>query len=345
MESAPSSPKSYKSSANLSTAAEAVSKMTGSGMELVVYEKTGIGNGSQSNNPWLQELPDPVSKVTWDNYIAVSPKDAREKSWQQGNMLQVKANGVTEKFPVYIQPGQTPGTVSIAVGYGRTKTGKVADNVGRNAYPFVMMKDGSMQYFATGVEISKTVDADYVLASTQTHHTMMGRAIVKETTLEEFIKNPKAGNEEELFGVRVGKLESKKEAKDVNLWNDHEVGNHHWGMSIDLNSCIGCGACVVACTAENNVPVVGKEEVMRSREMHWIRIDRYFSSDFDPKEGEQGDIKKMENPSDMPKVVFQPVMCQHCAHAPCETVCPVIATSHSSEGMNQMIYNRCVGTR
>ena len=134
-------------------------------------------------------------------------------------------------------------------------------------------------------------------------------------------------------------------AEELNLWNNHEVGDHHFGMSIDLNSCIGCGSCVVACTAENNVPVVGKEEVSRSREMHWIRIDRYFSSDADPKEHESGDIKAMEIPSDNPKVVFQPVMCQHCAHAPCETVCPVIATSHSSEGMNQMIYNRCVGTR
>ena len=207
------------------------------------------------------------------------------------------------------------------------------------------MTGGNVQYFATGVEISKSVIDDYKLATTQSHHTMMGRAIIKETTLEEYLKEPNAGNEKELFSVRVGKEETKQPAEKVNLWDDHAVGNHHWGLSIDLNSCIGCGACVVACTAENNVPVVGKAEVMRSREMHWIRIDRYYSSDFDPKHGEEGDIKKMELPSDMPKVAFQPVMCQHCAHAPCETVCPVIATSHSSEGMNQMIYNRCVGTR
>ncbi len=345
LESGAQASKNYKSSANLNAAAEAVSKMSGSGIEISIYEKTGIGNGQQANNPWLQELPDPVSKVTWDNYLAVSPKDAREKSWTQGNVVSVKANGVSVKAPVYIQPGQMPGTVSLALGYGRTKTGKVADNVGVNAYPLTSMQGGNISYSASGVEISKTTDEDYKLATTQSHHTMMGRAIVKETTLEEYIKNPNAGNEEELFSVRVGKEETKKPAAEVNLWNDFESGNHHWGMSIDLNSCIGCGACVVACTAENNVPVVGKQEVIRSREMHWIRIDRYFSSDFDPKEGEAGDIKKMENPSDMPKVVFQPVMCQHCAHAPCETVCPVIATSHSSEGMNQMIYNRCVGTR
>jgi molybdopterin-containing oxidoreductase family iron-sulfur binding subunit len=143
----------------------------------------------------------------------------------------------------------------------------------------------------------------------------------------------------------MGHEVATKKAEEVNLWDDHAIGNHHWRMSIDLNSCIGCGACVVACQAENNVPVVGKTEVMRSREMHWIRIDRYYTSDHDPKDGHEGDVKKMEDPSDNPKVTFQPIMCQHCAHAPCETVCPVIATSHSSEGMNQMIYNRCVGTR
>jgi molybdopterin-containing oxidoreductase family iron-sulfur binding subunit len=345
LESALLTPKNYTTSTNLNAAADAISKITGSGIELVVYEKAGLGNGQQANNPWLQELPDPVSKVTWDNYLAVSPKDAREKSWTQGNVVQVKVNGTLVKAPVFIQPGQTPGTVSLAVGYGRTKTGKVADHVGVNAFALTAIKDGNISYYGSGVEISKTTDEDYPLATTQSHHTMMGRAIVKETTLEEFIKKPNAGNEEELLSVHIGGVETKKTAREVNLWNDHEDGNHHWGMSIDLNSCIGCGSCVIACQSENNVPVVGKAEVMRSREMHWIRIDRYFSSDFDPKEGEKGDIKKMENPADMPKVVFQPVMCQHCAHAPCETVCPVVATSHSSEGMNQMIYNRCVGTR
>ncbi len=336
--------KSYKSSANLNSAAEAASKMSASGVEMTIYEKTGLGSGIQANNPWLQELPDPVSKITWDNYLSVAPKDARDNSWKQGNVVEIKANGASVKVPIVIQPGQMPGTCSLALGYGRTAAGKVADGVGVNAYPFISLVDGQMMY-AAGVQINKTVDEDHKLASTQTHHTMMGRAIVKETTLEEFIKKPNAGNEKELFSVKVGKDEKKKTAEELNLWNNFESGDHHFGMSIDLNSCIGCGACVVACTAENNVPVVGKDEVSRSREMHWIRIDRYFSSDADPKEGESGDIKAMENPSDNPKVVFQPVMCQHCAHAPCETVCPVIATSHSSEGMNQMIYNRCVGTR
>ena len=149
-----------------------------------------------------------------------------------------------------------------------------------------------------------------------------------------------------MFKKKIGHHEEVDvKAEDLTLWREFEVGHHHWGMAIDLNSCIGCGACVVACTAENNVAVVGKDEVIRSREMHWMRIDRYYTSDADPKEGESGDLKAMENPSDLPKVVFQPVMCQHCNHAPCETVCPVIATSHSTEGLNQMTYNRCVGTR
>ena len=316
----------------------------GNGMELVIYEKAGLGNGMQANNPWLQELPDPISKITWDNYLAVSPRDAREKGWQQGNIVTVKSSNATLKAPILIQPGQTPGTVSLAVGYGRTAAGKTADFIGVNAFALVGVVKNMLTY-STEIDIQKTVDDNYQFAATQSHHTMMGRAIVKETTLKKYIKEPNSGNEPELIEVKVGKDISKQPVEKVTLWDEHEFGNHHWGMSIDLNSCIGCGACVVACTAENNVPVVGKDEVMRSREMHWMRIDRYYTSDFDPKEGEEGDIKKMEDPSDMPKVVFQPVMCQHCNHAPCETVCPVIATSHSSEGLNQMIYNRCVGTR
>ncbi|CAN5392877.1 TAT-variant-translocated molybdopterin oxidoreductase [soil metagenome] len=338
-------PKNYKSAANLTAAADAAGKMNATGVEMTLYEKTGVGSGVQANNPWLQELPDPVSKITWDNYLSVAPKDARDNSWKQGNIVEVKANGVSMKMPVVVQPGQMPGTCSVAVGYGRKGAGKVADGVGVNAYPFMTMVDGQLMSAAGGVQISKTVDDDVMLATTQSHHTMMGRAIVKETTLDEFVKDPMAGNERELISVKIGKEEKKMTAQELNLWNNYDDGAHHFGMSIDLNSCIGCGSCVVACTAENNVPVVGKEEVTRSREMHWIRIDRYFSSDADPKEHESGDIKAMEIPSDNPKVVFQPVMCQHCAHAPCETVCPVIATSHSSEGMNQMIYNRCVGTR
>ncbi len=335
------------SGTKISAAADlsSISEMKGNGgMEISFYEKAGTGNGMQANNPWLQELPDPISKITWDNYLAVSPRDARDKGWMQGNIVMVKTPSGAINAPVLIQPGQAPGTVSIAVGYGRTAAGATANDIGVNVYPLVAMNGNQLTY-SSPVEISKTVQEDYMFAATQSHHTMMGRAIVKETTLKEYLKDPKAGNEAELLEVKAGKNITKKAPEEVTLWNEHEIGNHHWGMSIDLNACIGCGACVVACTAENNVPVVGKNEVMRSREMHWMRIDRYYTSDADPKEGESGDIKAMEDPSDMPKVVFQPVMCQHCNHAPCETVCPVIATSHSSEGLNQMIYNRCVGTR
>jgi MoCo/4Fe-4S cofactor protein with predicted Tat translocation signal len=338
--------KPYKSNANLAAAANSLSNMKGGAMEMMIYEKSAIGSGVQANNPWLQELPDPVSKITWDNYLSVSPKDARDKGWKQGNVVSLKVSGMNAvNVPVVVQPGQMPGTVSLALGYGRTAGGKVANKIGVNAYPFVSMMDGAMMYAAPSVEISKTVEDDYLLAATQMHHTMMGRAPVRETFLAEYIKDAKAGNEEELFGVKVGQEETKESASKINLWDNHEIGNHHWGMSIDLNSCIGCGACVVACSAENNVPVVGKLEVSRSREMHWIRIDRYYSSDADPKENEKGNLTAMEVPSDNPKVLFQPVMCQHCNHAPCETVCPVVATTHSSEGLNQMAYNRCVGTR
>ncbi len=321
-----------------------VSADSAAGLEIVLYEKAGIGNGHLANNPFLQELPDPISRVTWDNYLAVSPRDAREKGWAQGNIVVVKSSVASIKAPVLIQPGQTPGTVSLAVGYGRTAAGRTANDIGVNAYPLSNLVNNTLTY-SSAVEIQKTVDDDYFFAATQTHHTMMGRAIVKETTLEEYKKNPNAGNHQEHIHVQTGQNVTKKKPDEVTLWDEHEIGNHHWGMGIDLNSCIGCGACVVACSVENNVPVVGKDEVMRSREMHWIRIDRYYSSDADPAEGESGDVILMEDPSDMPKVVYQPVMCQHCNHAPCETVCPVIATSHSSEGLNQMIYNRCVGTR
>lgn len=342
----PVASKAYTHSADLNAAANSISKSSSNGFELVVYEKTGIGSGVMANNPWLQELPDPISKITWDNYLAVSPKDAREKGWKQGQVVTLSAGNVKMNAPVVIQPGQAFGTVSLALGYGRTAAGKVADNRGVNAYPFTSLGADAINYSISGVDIQKSTEDDYAFAATQTHHTMMGRAIVKETTLPEYLKDKNAGNHPELFKKKIGHHEEVDvKAEELSLWREFEVGNHHWGMGIDLNSCIGCGACVVACTAENNVAVVGKDEVMRSREMHWMRIDRYYTSDADPKEGESGDLKAMENPSDLPKVVFQPVMCQHCNHAPCETVCPVIATSHSSEGLNQMTYNRCVGTR
>ncbi len=329
---------------DVNAAANALPKSK-SGFEISLYEKTGLGNGNQANNPWLQELPDPVSKICWDNYLAVSIATAKEKGWEQGTVVDVKVNGVSVKVPVLIQPGQAKNTGSIAIGYGRTNVGKAGDNVGVNAYALATVAGGSFLPFATDVDINSVSGDLFKFAATQTHHTMMGRAPVRETTLDEWMNNPKAGNPDTLLAVSDGAHHEMKKPSAVDIWATpknpgFDKPNHLWGMAIDLNSCIGCGSCVVSCNAENNVPVVGKDEVMRSREMHWIRIDRYYSSD-----AAEGDLEGMEQSSDNPSVVFQPMLCQQCNHAPCETVCPVAATTHSSEGLNQMAYNRCIGTR
>ena len=331
-----------------------------SGIEVVVYQKTGLGDGSQANNPWLQELPDPISKVTWDNYVMMNLDEMNEKGFnvllgqeQKSDTVEVTLGSHTVTLPVLAQPGLPKGVIAIALGYGRTAAGKTANNIGASVSEFIQYKDGYFSYDASGVAISES-KGKYHLAATQTHHTMMGRNIVKETTLEDYKKDPKAGNPDILFATNLKEFgeDGKGTAKELNLWDSFENKNHFWNMSIDLNSCIGCGACVIGCTSENNVPVVGKDEVRRSREMHWMRIDRYYSSDMNEEKAEEEGIGaidkflKMEVPSsDDVEVVFQPVMCQHCNHAPCETVCPVLATTHSLEGLNQMTYNRCIGTR
>ena len=237
-----------------------------------------------------------------------------------------------------IQPGQANNTIGLAVGYGRKSAGKAADNVGVNAYPLLNSKS---------VSINK-IDGEHEFASIQLHHTMMGRDLVKETTLEKYIKDPTSGNYREKYYTYKGKLPSDQ----VTLYDKHDLETgHFWNLSIDLTACTGCGECVISCQAENNIPVVGKEEMRKSRDMHWMRIDRYYSSDMTKEKGSANDIstidtyKAMEEPSENPEVVFQPVMCQHCNNAPCENVCPVAATTHSNEGLNQMTYNRCVGTR
>jgi MoCo/4Fe-4S cofactor protein with predicted Tat translocation signal len=298
-------------------------------LELEVYENTTIGNGRYANNPWLQELPEPVSKVTWDNFAAISPKTAEEMKLEEGDMIKITANSYSAELPVLFQPGQAQGTVSIALGYGRTKAGKVGDLVGKNAYPFVTLTNGSFQGKAIA-EISKLGGDKYALAQTQTHHSYEGRDVIRETTLQEYLK-PKQEKEE------------KKETYD--LWQEYDRPQYNWVMAIDLNACTGCGACVVACNAENNIPVVGRDEVRRRREMHWIRVDRYYS--FNENEKTVTEEKEIEELKDIDhvSVTYQPMLCQHCDHAPCETVCPVLATTHSSEGLNQMTYNRCVGTR
>jgi len=343
---------------DISSAAAALRKgITAGQMELQVYVKTGLGDGSQANNPWLQELPDPISKVTWDNYVTMSPKQMKEmklscleRGDNSADVVELTLNGVTVKVPAFPQPGQKYGTVGLALGYGRTLAGKTANNIGANAYQFVSFQNGNVEYAAYDVSVKPVAGEKYPIGATQTHHTLMGRsAIVKETTLAAYLKDPKAGNPPvELQTTNHG----KQGIKDINLWRDHDLDlGHLWGLTIDLNSCIGCGACVTSCTSENNVAVVGKDEVRRSREMHWLRIDRYYSSDMTEeiaKEEKKGAIDmftEMEAASENPSVLFQPIMCQHCNHAPCETVCPVSATTHSLEGLNMMAYNRCVGTR
>ncbi|WP_432709951.1 TAT-variant-translocated molybdopterin oxidoreductase [Pedobacter sp.] len=309
------------------------SKALAKDVELQVYESVPMRNGRYANNAFLQELPDPVSKVTWDNYIALGQKFAEQLGFKEFDVVSVKAaNGYTIELPVLIQPGQANGTASIALGYGRTKAGKAGDNVGKNAYPFVNFVNGTQQY-ATTVSLSKT-GAFYELAQTQTHYSFEGRNIIREATFAEYVKDPAAGS---------GNHGAKHKTYD--LWDAYETPMNNWVMAIDLNACTGCGSCIVACNVENNIPVVGRDEVRKRREMHWIRIDRYYSiEEGDKSISKEKEIEHLEN-LDRVTVVHQPMLCQHCDHAPCETVCPVLATVHSSDGLNQMAYNRCVGTR
>jgi len=348
------------------TAARNLAKSASSdGMELTLYTKVGMGDGQQANNPWLQEFPDPITRTSWDNYLTVSEADAEKLDLineneatgaLNGSYANVTVNGVTvENVPVIVQPGQAPGSVGLALGYGREEGVKDIMKVGVNAYPLY-------QDFNTFQNVSiERVGGLHEFACVQLQNTLMGRGdIIKETTLEIFNTKDKE-HYNAIPKVSLNHEETPVTSPEVDLWDefDRSIG-HHFNLSIDLNACTGCGACVIACHAENNVPVVGKEEIRRSRDMHWLRIDRYYSSeetfeadenkkdDFSGLWGDKGSLGgfgELENPADSPQVVFQPVMCQHCNHAPCETVCPVAASSHSRQGQNHMIYNRCVGTR
>ncbi len=283
-------------------------------LELCLYESIALGNGIYANNPWLQELPDPVSKVCWDNFAAISPKFAQEEGLENGDIIRINDS---LEIPVYIQPGQAYKTLSIAMGYGRTKAGKVGEGIGINGYALTTTSDGYRDFMRAGISITKT-SAKTKLALSQVKNSMMDRPIIREATLEEYTSNPAAGNE----------YHEEAEKHHVSLYKEKEFPGHHWALAVDLNACNGCSTCVVACQAENNIAVVGKDEVRRRRIMHWIRLDRYYS-------------EEPENP----EVSFQPMLCQHCDNAPCENVCPVAATLHSDEGINQMAYNRCVGTK
>jgi MoCo/4Fe-4S cofactor protein with predicted Tat translocation signal len=310
-------------------------KANGSGLELVLYEKVGMGIGNLANNPWIQEFPDPITKACWDNYACLAKATAAELGVEQGDVVKIDLKGKSLELPVVIQPGQALGTVAVAIGYGREKAGKSANGVGVNAYPWATFVGGYLSFAPGEASLTKTGDFREI-AQTQTHDTVMGReSVLQDAILPDYKKNVMAGR----FVPKVETSEGPKEATDISLWNGHNYKNHSWGMVIDLNSCTGCGACVIGCQSENNVSVVGRQEVINRREMHWIRIDRYYSS----KSAESYDT--LEEAAENPEVTFQPLMCQHCNNAPCETVCPVLATTHSSEGLNQMTYNRCVGTR
>ena len=336
----------------LAEAATAISGIKGGDYELVLYQKVSIGNGSQANNPWLQELPDPITKVTWDNYAMIGPELAKsllgldvmnQEYGHQSNyevhpekpVISITVNGKSIELPVIVIPGVHRSVVAVAVGYGRKSKddkntsdyiGKAAAGAGVNAYGLVGF-NGTASYSSVAT-VAKTAKT-YPLAQTQVHGFTESRPILFETNLSSYIANPEAvleeHNKERVDIMDEGKTDFVKEGT---IYPDYEKPGIKWGMSIDLNTCTGCSACVVACTAENNVSVVGKIQVQRAHEMHWLRIDRYFTGD-------------LANPD----VVFQPMLCQHCDNAPCENVCPVAATNHSSEGLNQMTYNRCIGTR
>lgn len=350
-------------------AASVVKGAKANGMIAELYTETNMGLGNQANNPWLQELPNSLTKVTWDNYVAMSIADCEAAGYatkygQQSpaSLVNVTIGGQSMKLPVIALPGQRKGTVSIALGYGRTNAGKVVEQgdmtapngqktVGANLFGAVNASGETFNYYVDDVSITLAEEETYPVGLAQTHFTEMDRKIVNETSLATFIKGKDAYNPDitvvDAYGV-------SQKVEKLDLWAAQDIANgHRWGMTVDLSKCIGCNACVTSCHSENNVPVVGKDEVRRNRIMSWLRIDRYFSSDMSKvvAEGVEGGIgtkemyERMEDPSAYPEAVHQPVMCQHCNHAPCETVCPVAATTHSNEGLNQMTYNRCIGTR
>lgn len=280
----------------------------------VGFYPSATWDGRYANNGWLQEMPDAMTKLAWDNAALISPATARGLGLENGDMVQL-ASGPSYKLDiaVFISPGQADHTIALPLGYGRTRAGKIGDGVGFDTY---LLRQFHHQYFLPKVTLTR-LNRTYTLASTQDHGSMEGRPIVRENTL--------AGYKED---IKFFPLETKHPPL-VPLWEPHSYAQgYQWGMSIDLNACIGCNACVVACQSENNIPVVGKEQVFNGREMHWMRLDRYYAGD-----------------TDNPEVMVQPMNCQHCENAPCESVCPVNATVHDDEGLNVMIYNRCIGTR
>lgn len=341
-------PVAFNSAVVAPAVAAAGSKKKAGNYELVLYQKIAIGEGQGASNPFLQEMPDPVSRATWDNYVMMSPAMAKKlldiDIYSEGKadeyevhpekpVVKVTAGGNSVELPILVIPGTQADTIGIALGYGRTgKIGKAADGYGKNAYPLAGLVDGAVSFDQFDVQIEKTGKKSKV-AQIQVHDrydSVIGgkrTEVLKVLNLPEFQEDP-----EEIYREREEELKPyggvEGFVKEGTIYPYYDKPGVHWGMSVDMNACNGCGACVVACNVENNVPIVGKDEVARFHDMHWLRIDRYYTGDVDN-----------------PNVVFQPMMCQHCDNAPCENVCPVNATNHSQEGLNQMAYNRCIGTR
>ena len=314
-------------------------------LEVIFYRDAKMDDGRYANNGWMQELPDPITKLTWDNAVLVSRKTARELGVQNGDLVEISLNGRSVTGPIWTQPGMADYSLGLALGYGRGRAGRVGTGVGFNAY-----KIFSGNYIETGATIKKT-GATHVLATTQSHWSMEGRPAVREANLGEYEKHKdfaRAMQGKEPPIVKSLYPNPLDEAKKTAL--------RQWGMAIDLSSCVGCGTCVLACQSENNIPIVGKDQVLRGREMHWMNIHRYYTADpkreknpffFDPKADENqtdADQQFAEWIDDV-QAVNQPMLCQHCEAAPCENVCPVAATVHDQEGLNVMAYNRCIGTR
>lgn len=314
-----SSPRAFKSS-SLSVVPKFAKRSWGADeFSLTAYTSVSMGDGRGANNAWLQELPDPISSVTWDNYVAIAPSTAKKLALTTDDVIEVSGQNGKFELPVLVQPGMHPQGLAAAVGYHRRNAGKVGTGTGRaNLFGFASMAGGRALLSGSAVKIRKT-GKRYRLATTQWHTALQDRPIINDVSLDEFRKNPAAAVHTDPH-LRMDPVPT--------IWPKHEYSGYRWGMAIDLTSCIGCGACSIACQAENNIPVVGREQVRNARQMHWIRVDRYYTG-------------SAENPD----VVFQPMLCQHCENAPCETVCPVLATVHDDEGLNVQVYNRCVGTR
>jgi molybdopterin-containing oxidoreductase family iron-sulfur binding subunit len=292
----------------------------GNSLEITFHPDPSVWDGRFANNGWLQELPKPISKLTWDNAALISPALAKNRGLVDGDVVELLFQGRAVRAPVWITPGQAENSVALHVGHGRSKVGRVGSGVGCDVSP---LRTASDFWFGPGLEITRT-GRKYPLASTRNEHVVQGRDILFTGTLRQYLGDGSFVNQ---AATREG---AEEPARNDTLYDpkEHEYAGYKWGMAIDLTACVGCNACVIACQAENNIPVVGKEQVAKGRDMAWIRIDSYFSGG-------------VENP----EIDHQPVPCMHCENAPCELVCPVAATVHDHEGLNVQVYNRCVGTR